>query len=234
MCGIETRGTAAEAREIGNDDSIRKLANKVVHCPKFTDDCAVAKQWRKRQQLPPPPPPPPPPQQRPPQPDAQFRQGVSTGLAADEAGVRGEGNEDPDQFEEWYHDVFLADCWDPDPPPSGTSRAQLDFIQGSRYGRLLQLAEDPSKRFPPPTGEAVFPEAFIGSRVGLLELVARPELNGRTGRVVRGLNLRTQRIGVVLDPRVEGEAAEPLIAPKLSNVLPLSDCFMCVPMTSVS
>jgi hypothetical protein len=39
----------------------------------------------------------------------------------------------------------------------------------------------------------------VGAKVVLFKLVARLELNGRTGTVVETLNKRTRRVGVVLD-----------------------------------
>jgi hypothetical protein len=56
----------------------------------------------------------------------------------------------------------------------------------------------------------------VGAKVVLLKLVARPELNGMTGTVVKTMNKRTRRVGVVLE--CEGELGAP-IALKLTNIM---------------
>lgn len=56
----------------------------------------------------------------------------------------------------------------------------------------------------------------VGTRVVLFKLVARPELNGRSGTVVKALNKRTGRVGVVLECEGEGGAS---IALKLTNIM---------------
>ena len=58
----------------------------------------------------------------------------------------------------------------------------------------------------------------VGSRVALFKLIARPELNGRTGTVVEALNKQTRRIGVCLDVD-RGDISAPPLALKLSNIM---------------
>ena len=59
-------------------------------------------------------------------------------------------------------------------------------------------------------------ELPVGARVVLFKLVGKPELNCRTGTVVRTLNERTRRVGFVL--ACDGEEGAP-IALKLTNIM---------------
>jgi hypothetical protein len=60
----------------------------------------------------------------------------------------------------------------------------------------------------------------VGDRVVLFKLVAKPELNGKTGRVVTEFNKETGRIGVVIECE-EGAATQPAIALKLTRIMKL-------------
>ena len=56
----------------------------------------------------------------------------------------------------------------------------------------------------------------VGARVVLFNLISKPQLNGRLGRVVRDFNRHTRRVGVLLEARSRDTAP---IALKLTNIM---------------
>eukprot|EP00854_Cymbomonas_tetramitiformis_P012756 gene12756-15081_t len=61
-----------------------------------------------------------------------------------------------------------------------------------------------------------------GSHVVLVKLLARPELNDMTGKVIKEFDKKTKRVGIEVDGEVEGEHGKLVVALKLANLMPIT------------